>query len=83
MITREPSSKLVLVKADVQVRVELLNHPGKRRVDEVLGVVDPAEVAVRAGEVDLVDVGAAHEGFAVGAAGLVQRETVEGELDIW
>lgn len=85
VVGRETADELRLVEADVQVRVQLLDHPGEGRVDEPLDavVVDPAEVAVVAGEVDLAHAGAAHQGRSEGAAGFVQGETVEGELDVW
>jgi hypothetical protein len=49
---------------------------------EAFGLFHPAEVAVAAGEGDLVNTGAAHERGAVRFAGFVEGEAVKGELDV-
>jgi len=81
-VAGETGCELGFVEADVEMGVELLDHPSKGRMHKAFGVVDPAQVAVVPGEVDLMRPGATHQGCAIGSSRFVQGEAVKREPDI-
>jgi hypothetical protein len=81
-VVGESLGEFDLVEFDVQEGVGLLDHPREWTVDQADCILDPAQVAVAAGEGDLECVLAAHENRGKWLAFLVKSEGMEGKINI-
>ena len=79
---------LKIVIVELQERQELLHHPGKSYIGDLLIIEPPTDVAVNTGEPALLEVGPLDlfrfppQSGLEGSAFLVQSERVEGILDL-
>lgn len=81
-IVGKPVAQLILIKSDTKMCVEPSNHPCQGGEYQPFDFIDPPQVAVVSGEINLVHIMPQHQCWHVGRTGFMQRKGMEGKTDI-